>query len=664
MNATVHLDANGAVAHGDDLSVVVHAYNAPQRMPGDALIAVSIRESQKVMVDLTPPVLGQVYDLTPCTDVNCQLGSGSIDFVGPTAQIAARWDGFLDAESGVTHYDYCVGSGTSKCDLVAMTRVPGVIVNGTLPTQVQANLPSDLVHGALYCVSVQAMNGVGLVSVSVSSSCVRVDATPPVMLHVRIGLDPNIHMDEQSSGAVIFGAAAAQDDLSIIDAAEWCVATSTPSPLVSIGGSSTVADNFTDWAYAACDVVKPKTAPIEDGAKAAGTTKMIMGAEAGVVSGTTIYIGVRTRNLLGLFSTWVWSNSTKVGATSATVDPKESKSNVALSVEIPGYDAQGESDDTKLAPTAKMAMLGVSNKTTGLKYDESGGRRRRLMEAASPEREGVWEEMMNAPLSFGPMHESVRRRLGSSTIHLSTLAFSLDLNAATNEVFVYSLKYNTSDLLVTAVDETVLARLVPTLWGYIEATAIWVRAKTTCDPEVVYALQVGLYAVSVCANAGAKQFKLTFQASPSASMRWAGPSCNGTNTSSPAWLSTHMAYSGIDVLDFLSPTVLTRYQPALSAGEASTSLVLDGTFSSDIDGGSVVKQEWSLGWRTQGAAAAQTISLAPAGGGRRSLRTEYGRGLAQTVTGATSVVVLTSATELGLHQINLQVRTGWMLSTR
>ena len=319
---------------------------------------------------------------------------------------------------------------------------------------------------------------------------------------MRVGLDTAIHMDEQTSAAVVFGAAAAVDDITSVDKAEWCIATSNPSP------QEADKANITAWALVVCDVAPLKLGPVEDGAYPGLVTRMVFGAETSAGSGATLYIGARARNQLGLFSNWTWSNATLIGSTSAKVDAEAETSSVALSMEIPGYEDQADSDSTEIADGSKISMLAVSNKTSSLRYEESGSAgRRRLQDLPS------W----HAPLVFADDLQVPRRSLTStSLLHTSNVAFTLNMGASTEEVFQYSLAYNTSDLLESTDsalgDTTVLGRLVPTLWAYVGST--WVAAKTTCTPPVPYVTKPGIYVVSVCSSAGATQFRLTLQAAP------------------------------------------------------------------------------------------------------------------------------------------------------
>ena len=109
----------------------------------------------------------------------------------PTAVFAVRWDGFVDGESDIATYSYCVGSAALTCDLVPLTGLIGRLANNTL---LQAALSEPLGHEGRYCVSIEATNGVGLVSERVSSDCVTIDASPPESTHPfrRANLGPRM----------------------------------------------------------------------------------------------------------------------------------------------------------------------------------------------------------------------------------------------------------------------------------------------------------------------------------------------------------------------------------------------------------------------------------------------------------------------------------------
>lgn len=579
INASAYTDLSEAgLLHGDEFAIEIRASNARQ---GRGLGPLATALSARVRLDLTPPTLGIVYDIAPCTVSGCTISSNpTIDYSLPTSLIAARWDGFVDGESDVRAYHFCVGSSPRQCDVVPMAE----IVNAT---SVQVALPSAAEHGSRRCFSVEAINGVELRSERASSRCFLVDGTPPVMMAVRISSDPEIHMDEQSDAAVVFGAAIASDDITLVDQAEYCLARAPYNSSDSVRGSAAGGDNFSDWALAACDLTPLKVAPSENASLPGKRTNMIFGTATDIPIGSEIYLGARSRNTLGLFSAWMWSAVTKIGSMAAAVDPEAGASTLMMEVAIPAYGSESSGDGEASAEGAQLSTLGVSNKTKAVKYEKmSSSTRRRLdlshahslAEAAEQEPDEAGTDSAEPPSRFSHAPYPGRRlQSGASTIHDSTAAFTLALTGSSEEVcqelrhsmhslplcshstrfgyqfpalaqvFEYSNLYNTTQLLLASDpardDPTLLARFQPTLLAFVGSS--WVEARTTCNPIKHYATVPGLYRCSVCSSANATQFKLTFQATPTADSWWAEQGCNGTsacNTSSPAFLQKYIQY--------------------------------------------------------------------------------------------------------------------------
>ena len=318
--------------------------------------------SNRVLVDLEPPTAGIVYDIKPCGSLgNCTLGTAVVTFHLPTAVVAARWEDFVDAESGVARYAYCAGSTPLACDLAPM-------VESGNETEAELALTGGVAeHESTLCFSVEAVNGVELRSERVSGPCVTVDNTPPTVKFVRIGSDPFVHMDEVSDGTVLFGSIFAGEDWTEITVAEFCYSyTNVTAPL------DLDEANFTIWSTTVCDATPIKTANPDNttitrstdsgatsggkgGGKGGGKSqsearvrmlalrrKFIFGTEAAVASGSTIFLGARSRNELGLWSEWKWSEPTRIGATAAKVDSTSEESNVILDTAIPDYGALEE----------------------------------------------------------------------------------------------------------------------------------------------------------------------------------------------------------------------------------------------------------------------------------------------------------------------------------
>ena len=561
INSTVYADLSGLLAHGDEFAMTVSAYNAPQGVDKPLSVAISPR----VLVDLTPPEPGYVVATNCANATECTNDVAAVVLALPTDTITMRWDGFVDPESGVVAYEYCVGSSRLACDLAPVVQVANV-------TRARAELTGGQAsHGDTLCVSVAAINGGGLHSARVSGDCVRIDDTPPVMDAVRISTDPEVHLFEQESADIVFGVIIAKDDLSMIEHAEYCVG-STNNTLPGA--------NFSAWALVACDYTPLKRGPAPRGTTAGVRTVISVGTKTDVPPGSIIYMGARTRNSLGLYSSWMWSPFTLIGALFAEIAVADGaeKSTVLLNVEIPAYDVAngGASEDTGAGN--KISMVDVSNQIASVRYYNTPAQRRRQLDeahAASPAGRAAQSRSLG--------------HTGSSTIHESDVSFTLDVSSSPGAYYEYVVTYNTSELLLpgdAAMDDPILiARLQPILMAF--SSPSWTLAENTCDPVVPFYLQPGLYRVGLCHSPGVNQFKLVFQATPTATAVWSESSCNHSitcNTSSPDFLEKYLEY-GVDRVDFSHSSVLVRYQPAPISSDVE--LTLDGSSSTDDDGGSI-----------------------------------------------------------------------------
>ena len=81
-----------------------------------------------------------------------------------------------------------------------------------------------LTGNATYAVTVRAENTVGLLSTPVTSDCLTVDETPPVIDFVGVGSEYGIHQDTHSSPHAVYGTATAHDEHSVLTDFEWCLA--------------------------------------------------------------------------------------------------------------------------------------------------------------------------------------------------------------------------------------------------------------------------------------------------------------------------------------------------------------------------------------------------------------------------------------------------------
>ena len=210
LNSSLFVDAASYISTGDSFLLTVEAFNA--RTP--VTRAQSTSFSQRVLLDLTPPYGGHVYDAKPCNTTGCEVEhSKDLDFMLDSDVIAAWWEGFEEAETAISHFEYCVGTTPLACDILPMERRAGGKASETM-----IPLDANTTHGDRRCVSVEAVNTAGLRSERVSSDCIVTDLTPPVTTIVRVGRNPHTHMDQESSGKVIFGSATAVEDASLIPA--------------------------------------------------------------------------------------------------------------------------------------------------------------------------------------------------------------------------------------------------------------------------------------------------------------------------------------------------------------------------------------------------------------------------------------------------------------
>ncbi|XP_028399178.1 uncharacterized protein LOC114522645 isoform X2 [Dendronephthya gigantea] len=118
--------------------------------------------SPQIIVDWLPPTPGVVRDGN---------GTSDVDFQANTNHVSATWSEFLDPESDVVEYMYCVGTAPDSCDVTNQTSV-----NLNLHATAQVSLK----EGDTYFVTVTAINGAGLSTTS-SSNGFAVDTTPPVI---------------------------------------------------------------------------------------------------------------------------------------------------------------------------------------------------------------------------------------------------------------------------------------------------------------------------------------------------------------------------------------------------------------------------------------------------------------------------------------------------
>ncbi len=133
------------------------------RASDDELLDSPVASSDGITVDTSAPadITGLIDDGATQTD---------------TTTLSASWDATSDAESGVTHYEYSIGTTAGGTDVVNWTQ------NGTNITFSDNTLTLSV--GSTYFINVRAVNGAGVASNPVSTDGIDIvagtDTTPPV----------------------------------------------------------------------------------------------------------------------------------------------------------------------------------------------------------------------------------------------------------------------------------------------------------------------------------------------------------------------------------------------------------------------------------------------------------------------------------------------------
>ena len=192
--------------------------------------------SDGVSLDLTPPSKGVVHDATASSEED-------VDMSASIGSISARWSAFVDDESAIASYVWCVGTAPGSDDVVpchdvadvfatafASPTVPseayngavvnvealltpvygatiasaaaapgGILKDGTLAPSVAAMLPLTAANPVIYFSTVTAVNEVGLRRTAYSDG-VQLDLQPPVVGMVMDSPDVDVpDVDVQSS---------------------------------------------------------------------------------------------------------------------------------------------------------------------------------------------------------------------------------------------------------------------------------------------------------------------------------------------------------------------------------------------------------------------------------------------------------------------------------
>ena len=129
--------------------------------------------SNGVIVDSTPPEVGQVLDIAP-TAVLQGLGTLDIDTIVAPSTISAAWPGWSDPESGVDVVEWAVGTTMGGTDVLDWTVVSGAMASASLDL---AAAGTTIAAGTTVYASVRMSNALQQVSQAVSDG-VTVLAAP------------------------------------------------------------------------------------------------------------------------------------------------------------------------------------------------------------------------------------------------------------------------------------------------------------------------------------------------------------------------------------------------------------------------------------------------------------------------------------------------------
>ncbi|XP_038057739.1 uncharacterized protein LOC119729229 [Patiria miniata] len=137
----------------------------------------TLKSSDGFVVDTRRPDAGLVFDGTDLHDVEYQNSS---------TLISASWHGFVDLESYLDHYEWCIGqtSGPADDGILPCTNV-GIHLSAS------KTLAVPLTDGIRYYSKISAIDAAGLQSASVSSDGFVSDTTPPEPL-AQINLGDNL----------------------------------------------------------------------------------------------------------------------------------------------------------------------------------------------------------------------------------------------------------------------------------------------------------------------------------------------------------------------------------------------------------------------------------------------------------------------------------------
>ena len=162
-----------------------------------------------VTVDIDGPVIGYVLD----------GDTGDIDWTNDTTALSLTWDGFSDTLSGLSYYEYAVGTTTGGAETISWTsksRLDSMVTESGL----------SLTNTTTYYASVRAVDSVANVSESAISDGITIDTFAPLISEVLEGsLTEDI--DFQNSDSTLIITWSGEDDASGISIYEYSLGSSS-----------------------------------------------------------------------------------------------------------------------------------------------------------------------------------------------------------------------------------------------------------------------------------------------------------------------------------------------------------------------------------------------------------------------------------------------------
>jgi hypothetical protein len=179
--------------------------------------------SDGVIIDTSVPTAGAVSDGL----------AADRDWQSSNTTIQANWSGFADPQSGITGYEWAIGTTSGGTQVQAFTSV-GLVTNAT-------NSSLSLSNGQIYYVTVRATSGAG-VTVNATSDGVTVDTSGPVAGSVSDG--PAADIDVQGSTTTIQANwTAFTDSQSGIATLEWAIGTTSGGTQVQAFTTTGISGN-------------------------------------------------------------------------------------------------------------------------------------------------------------------------------------------------------------------------------------------------------------------------------------------------------------------------------------------------------------------------------------------------------------------------------------